>query len=150
MFVMQFSSLFKIDDEKEFTKAALRVWHDLHPHRPRKKPGPRSPLKSSDVYDATAAVLEGLTPRQWKALEWKELIAQVQARVGPKQGGELYSDATIRKHVRDYIYFILYWPEIPPKLLDHRQPWMKGGPKKFAKRVAAFYRYRAIPPRTKS
>ena len=67
-------------------------------------------------------VLEAKKPSQLQTLSWKELIIDVQARVGTKRNGEPYSEATIRKHVRDYVYMILYWPEIPPHLLDRRQP----------------------------
>ena len=159
MFVMR--SLFEIDDEKEFIKAALRVWRRLHPKRPPKTPGPHK-LPRLDVCMATEAVLEALTEDEFKSIGWKELIARVQGKV-KKQPDKLYTTATIRQYARDYVCQMLYWPEIPPKLLDHRQPWMKGYGKTRAERLDAFYQFRAsisypegledlnlLPPKTKT
>lgn len=127
MFVMQdeqLHRLFEINDEKEFKKAVLREllprWRALHPKPPRKTPGPIR-LPEREVWAATKSVLEKMTKRQLQSLGWRDLIAKVQASFTKPKTSSLYSEATIRKHVRSYIYLNSRIDEIPPRLLDRRQ-----------------------------
>jgi hypothetical protein len=142
----------RLDDLQACKKVVLRevrlLWRALHPNRPRSGP---VTLRQELVYTATATVLKALTPRQRKTLKWGKLIAQVRALVkehqtGKKQRGDPYSVATVRKHVRCFIYMNLRVNEIPPALLDARQPWMKGCDKTLVALDTALHEWKSGRP----
>jgi hypothetical protein len=155
--------LFDIEDIKAFRKAVLREllpqWKALHSAKTRQQPGPQ-PLTALEVWKAAAEVLDQLEwydkwgglhrNDEWHSLTWKEFIARIQPKVKPhqtgsKQRGCLYSEATIRRHAWDYICCILYFDEIPPRLLDRRRPLLRGA-KTHTELLEIFYKHKASLP----
>lgn len=95
---------------------------------------------------AADKVLERLTKREYQSVRWKEFIAKVQQEIKKPKTGVLYSEATIRKHLRSHIYMNLRMDEIPPCLLDGRQFKIPRGSRDLDTLERAIYEFKNTLP----
>jgi hypothetical protein len=109
----------EIDNRNRSNRLILNAVNNIrrarHP-KARQRPGPKLP-NPIPIFLACEEVLESNeAEKSWDQFTLRSITVLVQKRLNSQSPQLVYSSATLRPYVQWFIYFILVWDDVPPRL----------------------------------